>query len=166
MTLPDNVPVTQWATINQTEKFIAITPLSGYRRSLPEDELGIAYLEPDATETILGKTLLEVLNRSRFIHPHADRGFFAMDRILAADKRWHADFMKRFRYKTKRDAYKNMRYCHVKRCGGIISIKPHRRDAKPGLWWDLPPDRTVIVPQTNDPRIIGTAARLALSRCE
>lgn len=166
MNLPSDVPFTQWATIDTTDRFFSVTPLSGYRRHLHEDEPHILYLEPDAADAVLGRAVLEALSKSRFIHPHSDRGFFDADRTIAADKRWHRDFMQRYRYKTKRDAYKNMRYCLVKRSEGSISIQPHKRDTKPGYWWDLPPEKTVIIPETNDLNIVGAASRLALSYCE
>jgi len=166
MNAPSDVPFTQWAAIHATEKFFIVTPLSGYRRQLPEDELYSIYLEPGATEATLGQAVLEALSKSRFIHPHTDRGFFKMDRVLTADKRWHQEFMKRYSYKTKRDAYKNMRYCFAERREGKISIQPHKRDVKPGLWWDLPPEKTVILPETNDPGIVGAAATMALNHCE
>jgi CDI immunity protein len=166
MNAPNDVPFTQWAAIHATEKFFIVTPLSGYRRHLPEDELYSIYLEPGAPEATLGQAVLEALSKSRFIHPHSDRGFFHRDRIHAADKRWHEEFMRRYRYKTKRDAYKNMRYCLAERCEGNISIQPHKRDAKPTLWWDLPPEKTVVIPETNDPGVVGAAARLALDHCE
>ena len=166
MSAPNDVPFTQWACIDVTEKIVAVTPLSGYRRHLHEDEPDIIYLEPDAPDAILGQAVLEALNRSRFIHPHTDRDFFEADRIVASDKRWDAKFMKRCRYKTKRDAYMNMRYCLVERREGRISIRPHKRGSKPRYWWDLPPERTVVIPETDDPGIVGAAARLALSHCE
>ena len=166
MNAPNDVPFTQWAAIHATEKFFIVTPLSGYRRQLPEDDLNSIYLEPGAVEATLGQAVLETLNKSRFILPHTDRAFFQMDRVLAADKRWHQEFMKRYSYKTKRDAYKNMRYCFAKRREGNISILPHKRDVKPGLWWDLPPEKTVIIPETNDLEILSAATRLALNHCE
>lgn len=166
MSSSNDVPFTQWATIDATEKGVTVTPLSGYRRYLNEDVPYIIYLEPDTTDAALGQAVLEALDKSRFIHPHTDRGFFQMDRIIAADKRWHADFMKRYRYKTKRDAYKTMRYCLAQRREGTISIRPHKRDVKPGLWWDLAPEKTVIIPETTDPNIVGAAALLALDHCE
>ena len=166
MNAPNDVPFTQWAAIHATDKFIIVTPMSGYRRQLPEDDLHSIYLEPDAAEATLGQALLDTLERSRFIDPDTDRAFFKMDRVIAADKRFHKEFMKRYRYKTKRDAYENMRYCFVERVEGKISIAPRKRDVKPGLWWDLPPEKTVIIPETNDPGIVGAAASEALSRCE
>lgn len=160
------VPFTQWAGIHMTDDFISVEPLSGYRRTLREDECYIIYLEPDATEESLGKVLLEALDRSRFVHPNIEREFFEADRMVRAQRRWESDMMKRFRYKTKRQAYKSMRYCITARTGGKISIKPHRRDEKPGYITDVPEDRTVIIPVTTDPVVAGTALKLALSHCE
>jgi hypothetical protein len=130
------------------------------------DEPYCIHLEPNAQEAALGQALLEALNRSRFIHPDGNLDFFQWQRIRAADNRWHQEFMRRYRYKTKRDAYKNMRYCLTKRREGKISIRPHKRDSTPTYWWDLPPEKTVIIPETNDPAIVGAAASLALSHCE
>jgi hypothetical protein len=59
-----------------------------------------------------------------------------------------------------------MRFCRAERSEGKISIKPHKRDFKPGLCWDLPPEKTVVIPETRDPGIVGAAAALALSHCE
>ena len=64
MNAPNDVPFTQWAAIHATEKFFIVTPLSGYRRQLPEDELYSIYLEPGATEATLGQAVLEALAKS------------------------------------------------------------------------------------------------------
>jgi len=73
--------------------------------------------------------------------------------------------MRRYGYRTKRDAYKNMDWCRVKRTEGKISIAPHKRD-KPEYFRDLPPGRTVVIPETRDAATAGAALRLALDRCE
>ena len=73
--------------------------------------------------------------------------------------------MRRYGYKTKREAYKNMDWCKAERSQGNISIKPHKRD-KPEYFKDLPPERSVVIPATTDPVAAGAALRLALDRCE
>jgi hypothetical protein len=165
MSVGNAIRFSQWASIDQTEKFTSVMPLSGYLMHWPEDAVFATYLESDAEATALGRTVLTALDKSRFVEPAKDREFFRMTRALAAGKRWHDEFMSRFGYKTKRQAYKNMRYCLVKRSEGTITIKPHRRDKKPELWWDLPPEATVAIPATDDAGILGAAAKLALSRC-
>jgi hypothetical protein len=152
--------------INVTDRFVAITPHSGYRRHLPENEVCVLYLEPNASETAVGQALVEMLDRSRFIHPDDDRDFYDFERIVSADKRWHENVMTTYRYKTKRELYKNMRYCLAECREGWLIITPHKRDKKPEFWWDLPEDKTVLIPATDDPGIVGAAVKLALSHCE
>jgi hypothetical protein len=166
MTQVNEYPFTQCACINQTDKFTAVTPLSGYRLFVPEDEPGIIYLEPDVAVPALGQALLKALDTSRCIDPDAELSFFSADRMAAAGKRWEEDFLQRYRYKSKREAHKTMRFCWVERSEGKITIRPHKRDRKPGLWLDLPPGKTVVIPATDDPAILGAAGKLALSYCE
>ena len=157
-------PFTQWVRINRTERFVSARPLSGYRIIQPEDDGYVIYLAPDACDEALGQALLEALARSRFIFP-PDPNFSEAERYLRCIRNWEQDFMQRYGYKTKRDAYKNMDWCEVARSEGKISIKPHKRD-RPEYFRDLPPERTVAIPATNDPGLLGAALRLALERCE
>ncbi len=73
--------------------------------------------------------------------------------------------MRRYGYKTLREAYKNLNWCRAERSEGRISIRPHKR-AKTEYFDDLPPDRTVVIPETRDAAALGAALRLALDRCE
>ena len=73
--------------------------------------------------------------------------------------------MQRYGYKNKREAYKNMDWCEAERSEGKISIQPHQRD-KPEYFRDLPPEKTVLIPETDDAETLGAALRLALDRCE
>jgi len=158
------LPFMQWSEICRTDKFISIEPLSGYRIIQREDEDHVTYLTPDATDEVLGQALLESLDRSRFIWP-PDREFSKAERYVRCYRNWREDFMRRYGYKTIRDAFKNMDWCRAKRSEGKISIQPHKRD-KPEYWADLPPDRTVVIPATTDAAAAGAALRRALERCE
>ena len=80
-------------------------------------------------------------------------------------RNWQKDFMRRYGYKTKREAYENMDWCKAERSPGNISIKPHKRD-KPEYFRDLPMDRTVVISAADNAAKIGAALRLALDRCE
>jgi hypothetical protein len=161
----ERLPFRQCADIHRTERFISVEPLSGYRTPLPEDEGYVIYLLPDATDIVFGKALLEALDRSRFIWPDDEPEFFKWQRYMQCFRNWQKDFMRRYGYKTKRDAYKNMNWCRAKRSEGTISIQPHKRD-KPEYWNDLPPEMTVVIPATTDAAVAGAALRLALDRCE
>jgi CDI immunity protein len=157
-------PFTQWSRIHRTERFISVQPVSGYRIIQLEDDGYVIYLAPDANDEALGRALLETLARSRFIFP-PDPAFSEAERYLRCHSDWQKDFMQRFGYRTKREAYKNMDWCETARSEGKISIKPHKRD-KPEYFRSLPSEKTVIIPATDDAGAVGAAVRLALSRCE
>jgi hypothetical protein len=161
----ERLPFTQAADIHRTEKFFSVEPLSGYRVYYPEDEGYVIYLPPDASDEALGQAFLEALDRSRFIWPDDEREFFKWQRYMKCYEDRLRDFMRRYGYKTKRDAYKNMNWCRAERSEGTISIQPHKRD-KPEYWRDLPPDSTVVIPVTQAAATAGAALRLALDRCE
>jgi hypothetical protein len=165
MTSTDRLPFAQWADINRTGRFISAEPLSGYRMVQREDEGYVIYLAPDATDEDLGRALLECLDKSRFIWPPDEPQFLEWQRYLQCYRNWQNDFMRRYGYKTKREAYKNMDWCRTKRSEGKISLQPHKRD-KPEYWRDLPPDRTVVIAATTDAAAAGAALRLALDHCE
>jgi hypothetical protein len=157
-------PFTQWSRINRTERFVSIRPLSGYRIIQPEDDGYVIYLAPDANDETLGGALLETLARSRFIFP-PDPDFSEAERYLRCIRNWQKDFMQRFGYKTKREAYRNMDWCEATRSEGTILIQPHKRDT-PEHFRDLPPEMTVAIQATDDSVAVGAALRLALDRCE
>lgn len=154
------------ATIHRSPKFISIEALSGASAlNYREDDGYRIYLEPDATDEMLGQVLLTALDRSRFVDPRSEREFFDPGRAARVYANWQKDFMRRYGYKTKRDAHSNLDWCFATVTEGRISIQPHRRD-KPQFWKCLPPEKTVVIPATRDAAAVGAAVRLALARCE
>jgi hypothetical protein len=83
---------------------------------------------------------------------------------LRCYRNWQKEFMRRYGYKTKREAYKTMDWCRASRSEGKISIAPRRR-IKPEHWQWLPPDMNVVIPATTDAAAAGAALRQALDRC-
>jgi CDI immunity protein len=73
--------------------------------------------------------------------------------------------MARYGYKSKRAAFMSLDWCSARMREGKIFIEPHKRD-KPGSWGSHPPERTVVIPATDDAVTVGAALRLALDRCE
>ncbi|MFZ1964846.1 MAG: contact-dependent growth inhibition system immunity protein [Roseiarcus sp.] len=165
MTSTDRLPFAQWADINRTDRGISVEPLSGYRIIQRDDEGYVIYLAPDATDEELGRALLECLEKSRFIWPPDESQFFEWPRYTQLYRNWQQDFMRRYGYKTKREAYKNMDWCRAERSEGKISIQPHKR-LKTEQWKWLSPDSNVVIPATTDAAAAGAALRLALDRCE
>jgi hypothetical protein len=158
------LPFAQWADINRTERFICMETLSGYSLIQREDNGYRVYLPPGTSDKAMGQALLEALDQSRYIWP-PDREFSKWQRYMQCYHDWHKEFMSRYGYKTKRDAYKNMDWCRAKRSEGKISIQPHKRD-KPEYFKSLPAESTVVIPETRDAAELGAALRLALDRCE
>jgi len=162
---PDDVPFRQWAHAHRTDRFISVEPLSGYRMTLREDDGYVIYLPPDAADEALGHALLKCLDKSRFIWPRDEPQFSEWRRYVPLYENWQKDFMARYGYRTKREAYKNMDWCRVTRSEGKISIQPHKRE-KPEHFRNLPPDSSVVIPATTDAAAAGAALRQALDRCE
>ncbi len=159
------LPFTQWADIKRTQRFISVQSMSGYRMVQPEDDGHVIYLPPDATDDALGQALLKALDKSRFIWPADEPEFFKWQRYMECHRNWKADFMCRYGYKTKREAYMDMDWCRAERSEGKISINPHKRD-EPEYWRSLPADRTLVIPDTREAATLGAALRSALDRCE
>ena len=97
------LPFTQWAR-KRTEKFVSVEPLSGYSIIQPEDDGYVIYLAPNASDEALGRALWRTA-RSRYIFP-PDPEFSEAERYLRCDHNWQKDFMTRYGYKNKREAYK------------------------------------------------------------
>jgi CDI immunity protein len=161
-----SVPITfrKTAAIYRSEKFISVETLSGvpglvYR----EDDPYRVYLDPDATNELIGRTLLIALSKSRFVD-NSEPEFFDPDRATRVYENWENDVVHRYGFKSKRSAYKSMDWCEGQIFNGNIEIEPHRRGS-PG-WRSLPPEKTVVIPATDDAEAVGAAVRLALSRCE
>jgi hypothetical protein len=156
-------PFKKTATIFKSEQFISVEPLSGVNMvQYREDGNNWVYLELRASDEVLGQALSAALARSRFVD---DKAFYNPDRATRVYANWEADFMDRYGYKTKHAAYKNLDWCLARVFDGNIAIQPHRRE-KMNSWRSLPPDRTVVIPVTDDAVTLGAALRLALDRCE
>jgi hypothetical protein len=160
------VPITfrKTAAIHRSTKFISVEPLSGVPGLMyQEEEPYRIYLDPDATNELIGCTLLTALDKSRFVD-NTEPEFFDPDRATRVYENWEKDVMQRYDFKSKRDAYESLDWCEGQLFDGKIEIEPHRRGS-PG-WRSLPPEKTVVIPATDDAEAVGAAVRLALSRCE
>lgn len=154
------------ATIYKSEKFIFIEALSGVSALAYREKDGHRiYLEPGATNEDLGRALLTAFDKSRLVDPSTERAFYKPGRATRVYEEWQQEFMMRYGYKSKRAALMSLDWCSARMSEGKISIQPHKRD-KPGAWRNLLPDKTVVIPATEDAATVGAALRLALDRCE
>ncbi len=152
------------AAIYRSVKFISVETLSGvpglvYR----EDEPYRIYLDPDTTNELIGRTVLIALHKSRFVG-NAEPQFFDPARAKRVYENWEKDVMRRYGFKSKRDAYQSMDWCEGQMFDGKIRIEPHRRVSLG--WRSLSPEKMIVIPATDDAASVGAAVRVALSRCE
>jgi hypothetical protein len=151
------------ATIHKSEKFICVEPLSGINGlTYREDGNCRMYLDSDATNEDLGYALLDALAKSRYDN---SKEFLNPDRAMRVYQEWQNDFMTRYGYRSKREAYTSLDWCGARMSEGTISIEPHNR-YKADHWKSLPPDKIVTIHVTTDPNVAGAALRLALNRCK
>jgi hypothetical protein len=152
------------AAIHRAPQFISVESLSGVPGLMyEEDEPYRVYLDPGVTNELLGHTLLIALNKSRFVD-NSEPEFFNPDRATRAYENWEKDLMQRYGFKSKRDVYRSLDWCEGRLFDGKIEIEPHRRGS-PG-WRTLAPEKTVVIPETDDAEAVGAALHLALRRCE
>jgi hypothetical protein len=158
------VPYTQCADVHQTERFTCVETLSGYLMFQPESGGIVEYLSSNVGGERLALAVLDALERSRFIWPPDEPDFFKADRYAQCYRHWQKDFMQRYQYKSKSEAYATMKWCRVERSEDRISIQPHERE-KPECFRKLPKDQAVIISATTDSTALGAALQLALDRC-
>jgi hypothetical protein len=150
--------------IYRSPKFISIEALSGVPGLMyQEDKPYRVYLDPDATNELIGRMLLTALNKSRFID-NSEHEFFNPHRAVRVWEDWENDLIQRYGFKSKGEAYKNLDWCAGQMFDGKIKIQPHRRN--PPVWKSLPAEQTVFIAATDNAEAVGAALRLALSRCE
>ncbi|XBS70886.1 contact-dependent growth inhibition system immunity protein [Acerihabitans sp. KWT182] len=167
-----------WAGAIINEKFICIKTYSGYRsrHSDPDGVQHITKIDADGAE--LGNFILDSLSHSRFIlpkprpdvwiHPEAtfDAAFYDKDQMEKNYADWKEMIMSMFNYKTEQALFKQMLSCGIERKGGEITITPSHH-VKLDHWNGdgITDEDNVVIPDDSTPIEIGSALRLAFSRC-
>lgn len=167
-----------WAGVVANEVFICIRTYSGYRSSRADPKGATHYLDANVGEMELGSSLLDALNRSRFVLPaprhdvwtHPDAGvdpdLYDLNATSMRYEEWVDQTMKLYGYKTRKALFKNLHSCSCECQSGTIKMQPMKK-AK-GEGWTGPSaehDLSVKVAFGSSPEAVGAALRLALSRC-
>ncbi|MDR6413178.1 UNVERIFIED_ORG: hypothetical protein ABIC62_006620 [Burkholderia sp. 1595] len=162
-----DVVMKRWASAYENRDFVQVETQSGYRGGLP-DPLGkrIQLLNP-ATDEVLGGAVLDALAESRFLHPNEHREFFDIrGRVVPQYEEWVKSVMAAYGYKTRRALFKDMKSCGIEEQGGVITMRPtHHEKLEAWSGEGITEASLVQVQAGSDPAEIGTALRLALSRC-
>lgn len=146
--------------------FFFISTYSGYRM-LGRDPKGAQhYLEPDASDETLGAAVLDALDRSRFLSIEEADDFFNLKRSQERYEEWKRSVMARYGYKTKRALFKDMMSCSIQMAGDSIKVSPTDHDRLDG-WAGKNAEGTedVVIPASSSAAEVGTALRVAFSRC-
>src|SRR5882757_6247035 len=104
------LPPTRWAAVYVTTRFVQVETRSGYRRNLGDGGRYKACFGTDVADAALGRSVLEALNRSRFLDPKWNRKFFEMATIMAYNDAWIEDLMTRYGFKTKARLFDKMAF--------------------------------------------------------
>lgn len=174
----NNVRRKYWANAMENGDFFCIETHSGYRSTSRDPKGAHHLLQPDTSDTALGEALLDALSRSRFvlpaptndiwIHPDAtfDLNLYDYDQSKARYQQLVHDLMERYRYKTKRALFKNMKSCSVTVDEGMMIIRPSFHEKLEGWSGDgISEEDYVVIPANSSPAEVGAALRLAFNRC-
>jgi len=155
------------AGIYRNRDFIFIETQSGYSAVIRDPEGAAHYLAPGSDDEALGRCLIDALSKSCFITPDKRStrpGFFDFRMVAEGYKRWIAEVLDRYGYKTKQALFKKMILCHAKVVDGVLTLGPTRHD-KLEAWEGLSDDEKVTLPFDSSEAEIGAALRVALDRC-
>jgi hypothetical protein len=160
----------KWASVYCNGDFYNISSKSGYRIFLSDPSGFEIDKALDVTDEELGKTVLEAISHSRFIRPEAREEFeqfFSPARIAASYATWVASLLEKYKYKTRRNLFKNMALCHIAATKDEIEISPMRHE-KLESWTGLKSEgiEDVVLPAHSSPEEVGKALRTAFGRCK
>lgn len=167
-----------WANVKLNKEFFCIQTYSGYRMSQADHKGAMYLLSSDAADQEVGEAVLGALSKSRFvlpeprkdvwIHPEAtfDRDFYDFDSMTKRYKDWVARLMDIYGYKTKKALFKDMKSCNVEGKLGILEMAPSHHEKLEAWSGDgFTESDNVVIAADSSPDQVGSALRLALSRC-
>ena len=157
----------KWAEAIANGDFICLETYSGLGRIGLDPQGAQHLLSVDTDSVSLGKAVLDALSHSRTLTLEEYGDFFNFEKRKDNYKKWTADLMDRYGYKSKRKLFENMKNCSIKLNDDILTIGPTRHERLEG--WGREKDdnfEDVIISLSNSStEEIGEALRLAFSRC-
>jgi CDI immunity protein len=177
--MTDVVKRAHWCRAIANGDFICIETWSGYRGGTSRDPKGAQhFLRPDAGHHDLGDAIIDALAHSRFVLGARRPGFvyppdveFDMelsdyDESAKRYAAWIEDLKARYRYKTKRALFRDMKNCGIESRSGQITVRPTRHEKLEGwVGTGMGHEDHVVLPADSSADKLGEALRLAFSRC-
>ncbi|MDE1497342.1 CdiI family contact-dependent growth inhibition immunity protein [Xenorhabdus bovienii] len=154
------------AVISFNGDFYYVRTLSGYRLLVADHEAETLYFPEDTTDKALGNAVKQALSKSRLVDPEDD-DFFHRDMIEARSKKWVAEVMEKWGYKTKRALFKNMNKCFIQQLEGKLTITPEAHE-KLETWGvkGMSDDCNIILADNVTDEELGKAIKEAFTRCK
>lgn len=167
-----------WAIAYANTDFVCVETCSGYRGAVTDSKGKQLLMKPDAGNEELGLAVMDAFSKSRWVlgipregsvYPPGlefDADLYDYKKNIERYAQWVKALMTRYNYKTKRALFKDLQNCGIESKNGLIKITPMRRSGAEG-WEGLGKgtEGIVEIPATSTPTEIGTALRLAFSRC-
>lgn len=152
----------------RNQNFLLVVTQSGYTRRVNDYDYGKEYYLPiTVDDETLGKAVLDCLQACRWItYEDNPEFFYPLETIVPRYKKWLAETMVKYNYKTKTKMFRNMDSCRTEMKEGIIKITPMHHE-KLERWGREKDDgiEDVIIDANSTPAEIGAALKLAFSRC-
>jgi hypothetical protein len=157
----------RWVSVFENREFTQIETQSGYRGGLPDPLGKRIQIKNPAEDEVLGRSVLDALAASRFLHPNEHREFFDIrGRVMPQYEEWVNLMMATYGYKTRRALFKDMKSCDIEEHGGVLTLRPtHHEKLEAWSGDSISEDCVVRVPIESAAAEVGAALRLALSRC-
>ncbi|MCA6218979.1 contact-dependent growth inhibition system immunity protein [Photorhabdus antumapuensis] len=123
-------------------------------------------LQPIVSDQELGVAVLDALSKSRIIPLDEYGDYFNYDANSEQYKNWITEMMGFYVYRSKRQLFKKMLSCGICMLDGQIVIRPSRHEKLEGWSEDgISESDHVVISADSSPEEVGTALRLAFSRC-
>lgn len=170
----------KWARAYCNGNILYLETVSGYRGGTHSDPQGKKYFfkEKEVSDDLLGTSLIEVLNLSRWVlasprpgttYPAGvefDIDLYSQEQMSKRYAAWIKMLMDHYGYANKQKLFKNMANCYISIKDDVVTIIPSRHE-KLEVWQGFSlnnPDIIKIRADSSSAQL-GEALRLAFARC-
>ncbi|EBG5295306.1 contact-dependent growth inhibition system immunity protein [Salmonella enterica] len=148
-----------------TDEFLCLETLSGSGLYCSDPAYPCQLLPFDSDNARIGYEVLRVLQNSRIFTPEESDEYLYFESMQARYDVWSAGLMEKYKYKTKRALFKNMKNCPITCVDNIINIQPTRHTRLEQWDWGGHDNDVVRLPVISEPEEIGSALKQAFECC-
>ena len=148
------------------QDLICLQTYSGFRMMAIDPDVKELLLPTDVSDLELGQAALLALSESRQIAQSEIADYFDNTKTNDTYNKWVNRLIEKYKYKTKRALFKNMKHCMIEIRGEYLTIMLTCHE-KLQAWsgHGLTKNDDVVLPIDSSAEKIGAGLRLAFSRC-